>query len=83
MDDIHGPNKTNVIGIGKWAEQGIVGRGILLDYHGWREANNVTVNKHSAFKTGGIPVGELKAVAEWEGLEIKFGDVLFIRSGKL
>lgn len=81
LDDIHGPHKTNVNGIGKWAEQGIVGRGILLDYHSWREANNISVSKHHAFKTGGIPVADLKEVAKWQGTEIKFGDILFIRSG--
>ena len=83
LEDIHGPNKSNVNGIGKWAEQGIVGRGILLDYHAWRLANNVQVNKHDAFRTGGIPLEELKAVAEWEGVKIRFGDILFIRSGTL
>ncbi|KAK4620727.1 uncharacterized protein CLAFUR5_10742 [Fulvia fulva] len=36
MDEIHGRNgveKTDNLGIGAWAEKGIVGRGILLDYH--------------------------------------------------
>lgn len=82
LEDIHGPKKTNVNGIGKWAEQGIVGRGVLLDYHAWREANGVTVNKHDAFKTGSISLEDLQAVAKWEGIEFKFGDVLIIRSGK-
>ncbi|KAK6400335.1 hypothetical protein LTR81_024384 [Elasticomyces elasticus] len=39
LDDIHGTNgheKSNVNGIGAWSKQGIVGRGILLDYHEWR-----------------------------------------------
>ncbi|KAG8626470.1 hypothetical protein KVT40_005415 [Elsinoe batatas] len=81
LEAIHGERKSNVNGIGKWAEQGIVGRGVLLDYHAWRLSKGVQVAKHDAFKSGSISVEELKQVAEWEGVEIRFGDVLFIRSG--
>lgn len=82
LDDIHGPDKTNVNGIGAWSEQGIVGRGILLDYEAWREETQQGLS-HNAFKPGSIPLKDLKAVAEWEGVELKFGDILIIRSGKL
>jgi hypothetical protein len=78
LDDIHGPNKTNVNGISAWAEKGIVGRGILLDYHEWRQANNVP---HDPFKSVSIPLKHLKAVLESQGTELKFGDILIIRSG--
>lgn len=84
MEDIHGSEttpKSNRNGIGKWAEQGIVGRGVLLDYHAWREATGATINHHDAFKTGKIALKDLFEVAKWEGVEIKFGDVLFVRSG--
>ena len=80
LDDIHGPNKSNVNGIGAWAEQGIVGRGILLDYHAWRLKNNV---QHSAFETGSISAQTLRHVAKDQGTEIKFGDILIVRSGYL
>jgi hypothetical protein len=97
MDDIHGDGCKNTInGIHgtdpgaeiklfpaddrvAWSEHGIVGRGILLDYHRWRLANNIP---HEPFKTGTIPLKSLKAVAESQGTEIKFGDILIIRSGK-
>ena len=36
---------------------------------------------HNAFETGSISVEDLKAVAKDQGTEIKFGDVLIIRSG--
>jgi len=81
LADIHGPNATNVNGIGAWAARGIVGRGVLLDYHSWRSAQGKGVDKHHSFRTGSIPVADLKATAEWQGTEIKFGDILFIRSG--
>lgn len=56
-----------------------MGRGILLDFHAWRTANNIP---YEPFKTGAIPLKYLKATAEAQGLEIKFGDILIIRSGK-
>lgn len=56
-----------------------MGRGILLDYHRWAKANNV---QYEIFETGSIPLKHLKAVAESQGTEIKFGDILIIRVGK-
>ncbi len=61
-----------------WSEKGIVGRGILLDFHAWRIANDIP---YEPFKTGSITLKYLKATAEAQGLEIKFGDILIIRSG--
>ena len=83
LDEIHGRNgvtKTNNNGIGAWAEQGIVGRGILLDYHEWRLKNGI---QHNAFETGSIPAATLKQIAKDQGVEIKFGDILILRSGYL
>ena len=62
------------------AEQGIVGRGILLDFHSWRLAQDPPI-PYEPFKTGSIPLKYLKAVAETQGTEVKFGDILIIRSG--
>jgi len=78
LDDIHSDNST-INGIGAWSEKGIIGRGILLDYEAWRQEHNHPLK--DAFKSGAITLSELKAVAEWEGVEIKFGDILIIRSG--
>ncbi|KAF7187797.1 hypothetical protein HII31_10697 [Pseudocercospora fuligena] len=83
LDEIHGRNgveKTNNIGIGAWAEKGIVGRGILLDYHEYRLKNKIP---HNALETGAIPAETLRDVARSQGTEIKFGDLLFVRSGYL
>ncbi|OCL05782.1 hypothetical protein AOQ84DRAFT_298293 [Glonium stellatum] len=78
MDDIHGKACSNVNGIHAWSERGIVGRGVLLDYHSWCLANNIS---YEPFKTGSIPLTHLKAVAEFQGVDFKFGDILIIRSG--
>ncbi|GME63438.1 hypothetical protein GTA08_BOTSDO05670 [Neofusicoccum parvum] len=80
LDDIHGEHATNVNGIHAWSEKGIVGRGILLDWHTWRLEHNVG---YEPFKTGSIPLSQLHACAKDQGVEIKFGDILLIRSGYL
>jgi hypothetical protein len=78
LQDIHADSST-VNGIAAWSEKGIVGRGILLDYEAWREAHNHP--SKDAFKSNTITLAELKAVADWEGVTIKFGDILIVRSG--
>ena len=61
-----------------WAQKGIVGRGVLLDFHSWRLANSIA---YDPFETGSISLEQLHAVLEYQGTETRFGDVLFIRSG--
>ena len=56
-----------------------MGRGILLDFHRWRLAQGM---EYEPFKTGSIKLKDLEAVAESQGTEIKFGDILIIRSGE-
>jgi len=62
------------------AEQGIVGRGILLDYHSWALSQSPPI-LHDAFTSHSIPLSHLLAVAASQGTEIKFGDILIVRSG--
>jgi hypothetical protein len=81
LDDIHGTNGkecSNVNGIGAWSEQGIVGRGVLLDFHEWRLEQG---REHDAFATSSISLADLESVAEAQGTEIRFGDILLVRSG--
>lgn len=67
-----------------WAEQGIVGRGILVDYHGWRtsQPDDGKVSAYDSFESTSISLADLQACLEAQGTEVKFGDILFIRSGK-
>ena len=61
-----------------WAERGIVGRGILLDFDSWCTANDVAYDPYAGHP---ITLDQLEAVAESQATEIRFGDILFIRSG--
>ncbi|KAI0433064.1 hypothetical protein F5Y09DRAFT_108971 [Xylaria sp. FL1042] len=77
--------KSTVLGIQAWAEQGIVGRGVLVDYHGWRTSPEgqaqCKVKNYDSFESVSIPVEDLEACLKAQGTELKFGDILFIRSG--
>ncbi|KAI5924727.1 hypothetical protein F4810DRAFT_663092 [Camillea tinctor] len=88
--DIHGQGrdedgkeggKGTVLGIHAWAEQGIIGRAILIDYHGWRESQGVAAKPFDSFATSPIPLEDLKACLAAQGTEVKFGDILFVRTG--
>jgi len=61
-----------------WSEKGIVGRGILVDFHSWRQGKDID---YTPLKTSAIPLKYLKATLEAQGTEVKFGDILIVRSG--
>jgi hypothetical protein len=65
-----------------WEEKGIVGRGILLDFDRWILAHNVEYHPLIGHRDA-ITLEHLKAVAKYQGTEIKFGDILAIRTGRL
>ena len=62
------------------AEEGIVGRGVLLDVDRWRRANKLD---YTPLQTCSIPLAWLKATAEAQGTEIRPGDILITRTGRL
>jgi kynurenine formamidase len=57
---------------------GVVGRGVLLDYAAWAEAENL---QFDPFSTHAISAKILREIAASQGTELKQGDILFIRSG--
>ncbi|OBR11832.1 hypothetical protein CH63R_04128 [Colletotrichum higginsianum IMI 349063] len=61
-----------------WQKHGIIGRGILVDYHTWRLERQIP---YDPFARDSIPVSDLKACLEAQGTEVKFGDILLTRTG--
>jgi hypothetical protein len=57
---------------------GLVGRGVLLDYKTYAKAHGI---EYSCFDTHAITVEDLDAVAKFQDTELKFGDVLIVRTG--
>jgi hypothetical protein len=79
-EEIVGDAAGTKIGIHNMAEQGIVGRGVLLDFHRWREETG-SVPDYNAFETGSITLQNLLDVANHQGTTFRRGDILLIRSG--
>ncbi|KIW13346.1 hypothetical protein PV08_08534 [Exophiala spinifera] len=62
-----------------WSERGgIVGRGVLIDYHSWAVANNV---EHPAIRRTPLTVADIERVAQHQGVQFRQGDILIIRTG--
>jgi Putative cyclase len=73
-----------------WAERGIVGRGVLLDYRylpisfpddsSWALKNGNKYGPCSA-PAHRISTADLDKVAKEQGVELRLGDILFLRTG--
>ncbi|KIW78584.1 hypothetical protein Z517_08422 [Fonsecaea pedrosoi CBS 271.37] len=78
VSQLSGPEATANLGMHAWCAQGIVGRGVLLDYLHWSDSQGQTYDK---LGDHAITVEELNAVAESQGVTFKKGDILLIRTG--
>ena len=65
-------------GIQVWGRRGIAGRGVLLDYRRWANANGIG---YSPGDRHAITAAELQAVAAAQGVAFQEGDILVVRSG--
>ena len=65
-------------GIQAVSNHGIVGRGVLLDYYGWKLRKGEPYDPLSSHP---IHLDELLAVAKDQNVEFQQGDILLIRSG--
>lgn len=55
-----------------------MGRGVLLDYAAWAEAQNFAVDH---FSPHSISAATLQNIADTQGTELQKGDILFVRTG--
>ncbi|KAJ4289854.1 hypothetical protein N0V90_011186 [Kalmusia sp. IMI 367209] len=85
--DVVGPSATNKCSIHHWAEHGIAGRAILLDYRTYANNNGIA---YDPYTTHAITYAEIAACGRAQGIDIRpaaqggdvrVGDILLIRSG--
>jgi kynurenine formamidase len=69
-----------LLGVQRWAEHGIVGRGVLVDVARHREAEGRPID-HRAGEP--IPIADVVAAAERQGSRFEPGDLLLLRFGWL
>ncbi|KAL9056361.1 MAG: hypothetical protein Q9162_002952 [Coniocarpon cinnabarinum] len=89
ITDPEGASKTdharheNTHGVEAFSEKGVVGRGVLLDWASWREKYRPDLEFEPFTGKTKITLDQLQEVARIQGTSIRFGDILFIRSGYL
>jgi len=66
------------LGIERWARHGIVGRGVLLDVARHLESAEVA---YDPFASRSISAPDLDAVCSAQGIELRAGDILCVRTG--
>lgn len=85
--DITGPAANLKCSMHHWAEHGIAGRGVLLDYRGYAHAKGIQYDPNDYYP---ISYQDLEDCGKWQGInirpaaeggDIKIGDMLFIRGG--
>ncbi|KAK4934569.1 hypothetical protein LTR10_024205 [Elasticomyces elasticus] len=70
------------LGTQAWVQNGsIVGRGVLLDFHSYAQAKGIEYERTGPKADYPISLAELKDVAATQGVQIRHGDILFVRSG--
>lgn len=85
--DIVGPAANHKCSIHHWAEHGVAGRGILLDYRGYAHKKGINYDPYDyypisweeLYQCGKDQGVDIRPAAQ--GGDIKVGDMLFIRSG--
>ncbi|MES2170320.1 MAG: cyclase family protein [Actinomycetota bacterium] len=75
-EDIEADNET--LGIQKWAEVGIVGRGVLLDVERYLSQDGRPIDQSTVTD---ITVDDLEATAAAQGVTFETGDILLFRTG--
>jgi kynurenine formamidase len=65
------------LGVHHWAQAGIIGRGVLLDLDSWLSARG----DYDPFEGRMIEADELRAAAEDQGVEVRPGDIVCVRTG--
>jgi kynurenine formamidase len=61
-----------------WTKQGIVGRGVLIDFVSYAEKNNLA---YDPLGFHAIPLETFKTIAMEQNLEFLPGDIIFLRTG--
>lgn len=74
------PNDSIKLGVHNWASHGIAGRGVLLDMVAYYTRDGAPL-PYDPWKSHGIPLDDLKACAEYQGVVFRHADHLIIRVG--
>ncbi|CDK25040.1 unnamed protein product [Kuraishia capsulata CBS 1993] len=71
-------SSSDRISIHHWAKQGIVSRGVLIDYKSWADKKGI---EYSCFSVHQVRLSDILEIAKESNIEFRQGDILFIRIG--
>ena len=69
---------TPALGVQKWAEKPIVGRGVLIDIEGWAPGTGAPLDH---FTGPALPAGSLDEALRAQGTELQPGDLVLVHTG--
>lgn len=75
QDPTEGPNG---LGIDRWADHGVAGRGVLVDLAGWEAQKG---SGYDPFAARAVTVEDLETVLAAQGTQLQTGDLLCLRFG--
>lgn len=78
QEQIHSASRTHHNDLQPWTTRNLAGRGVLIDYASYAQRQGISVE---AFSTHQITVADIEATAEEQGVTLRAGDVLFMRTG--
>lgn len=79
-DDILGKGAGTINGVHAMAKEGIVGRGVFLDFYEWNQKTGKYPD-FDPFGTHPISAQDLKDIAQAQGVTFRKGDILLYRAG--
>ncbi|KAK2806911.1 hypothetical protein FQN51_005711 [Onygenales sp. PD_10] len=78
QDDVHRSKQSQVNGVGEWADRGIAGRAVLIDYASYASSRSIEYDPLDRY---GIPLAAVKEIAEECKIEFQQGDIFILRTG--
>ena len=80
QEDIHGDANSTLNGIDAWADKGIAGRGVLIDYFDWSKKNGI---EYEVLSNHPIPVEHVQKIIREKKIAIRQGDIFLLRTGEV
>jgi hypothetical protein len=78
QEDIHGDPNSSVNGLDAWADRGIAGRGVFIDYFDWATENGIEYNPLSTYA---VPLDHITKIISEKQIAIRTGDIFILRTG--
>lgn len=80
QEEIHGDQKSRINGLDAWANRGIAGRAVFIDFFDWAIENGIDYNPLSSYP---VSTDLIKKIVLEKKIVIRTGDIFILRTGKI